>query len=155
MSVAATPDGHVLYGSGKESGVYRFPPASLAADRAPLLLKPGGVAADTASLKWAATQGPNEIVVFAGEELTKTVRLPPDATLYADGLLSFGPQSSVVVAAQSAGGAPGEVWFYRYQTRGDGFSKLFSWTVERLADFVVGPRMPWPKDIPPSLRSKY
>jgi len=156
MSVAVTPDLHVLYGTSKEPGVYRFPPVNPAAARAPLLPDPGGVAADGHSLntqKWAATQAPDEIVVFEGGRELKRMRLPPDTRLYGDGLLAFDLAGRVVVAAQpSAGPRVGEVWFYLYDVAQDGSPPafLFSWTHERLVDFVVGPFMPyWPKDVQP------
>ena len=155
MSVAATLDKHLLYGSDNQPGVYRYSPVDYAATGPPLLPNPGGVAADTDSLKWAATQGPDEIVVFAGEELMKTLRLPSEAVLYGNGLLSFAPRSSVVVAARPKDDPLGEVWFYHYEPATGASRKLFSWTLERLADFVVGPPMEWPKYIRADVRPKY
>lgn len=155
MSVAATLDKHLLYGSDREPGVYRFSPVDYAATGPPLLAKPGGVAADTDSPQWAATQGPDEIVVFAGDEVMKTIRLPPEAGLYGNGLLSFAPRGSVVVAARPKDGPLGEVWFYHYEPATGASRRLFSWRLERLADFVVGPPMEWPKYVPPDVRSKY
>ena len=155
MSVAVSLDGHVLYGSSKEPGIYRYPLVNLAAGRRPLLQNPGGVAADTATRQWAATQGPDEIVLFDGEKELSRMRLPQGASFYTNGtaaslgMLSFGPASSVVVAAQAVADPAGEVWFYRYETKDDGVRKLFSWKRERLWDFVVGPRMVWPRDTMP------
>ena len=58
----------MLYGSNKEPGVYRFSPVDYAAGAA-ASGQAGGVAADTDTPKWAATQGPDEIVVFEGDKV--------------------------------------------------------------------------------------
>ena len=101
------------------------------------------MAADTASLKWAAAQAPNQIYVFEGQELVKKLRLPPAKRFYRQGLLSFAPASTVVVAARPADEQVGEVWFLQYGVENDNLTNLFPWEKEPILDFVVGPRMFW------------
>jgi hypothetical protein len=143
MSVAVTRDKHVVFGTNGRPGIYRFSGDDNALSRGPILPKPGGVAADTATQKWAATQSPNLIYVFDGEEQVKKLRLPPNKGIYRNGLLSFGLAESVVVAARPSDDLEGDVWLIEYQTQNDDVRSLFPWKYERMVDFVVGPRMPW------------
>ena len=109
MSVAVTRDKHVVFGTNGRSGIYRFSGYDNALSRGPILPKPGGVAADTATQKWAATQSPNLIYVFDGEEQVKKLRLPPNKGIYRNGLLSFGLAGSVVVAARPSDNLEGDL----------------------------------------------
>ena len=77
MSVAVTRDKHVVYGSNGPEGIFRYAGDNFSASQPPLLPGRGGVAADTNTLMWAATQNPNQVYVFEGEELVKKLRLPP------------------------------------------------------------------------------
>jgi hypothetical protein len=152
MSVAVTKDKHVLYGTNSESGkkgIFRYAGDDHTASRGPLLPGPGGVAADISSLKWAATQSPNQVCVFEGEELVKKLQLPPNKRHYRNGLLSFAPAGTVVVAARPADEEIGEVWLLMYDTKTDQMRSLFPWKYERMVDFVVGPRMYWERHEPP------
>jgi len=151
MSVAATLDGHVVFATDMEPGVYRFPGNDFS-PRSPVLTKFGGVAADVTSLRWAAAQPPSQIVVYEGETPVKTLRLPPGQSLYRHGLLSFAPAGSVVLAAQS-GEKPDDVWLVRLQTKDDTALNLFPWKKEPILDLVVGPRMPWEPYTPDQRRS--
>ncbi len=142
MSVAVTPDKHVLLATDMEAGVYRFP-ADDFSPRSPVLPKLGGVAADTASLRWAAAQPPSQVALFEGDSLVKTLRLPPNRSAYRDGLLSFAPAARLVVAARSVDKADSGVWMVELATKDDSARNLFVWRKEPILDFVVGPRMPW------------
>lgn len=159
MSVAVTKDKHVLFGSDNDPGIFRFSGDEGSASRPPLLRGAGGVAADTASLKWAATQEPNQICVFEGNELLKRFLLLGNKRIYGQGLLSFAPAGAVVVAARNADQADGIPWFIVYQTEdnkdsmGNDVRVLFKWERARLVDFVVGPRMRWDRKSPSPYRS--
>jgi hypothetical protein len=125
-----------------EPGIYRFAGKD-SAGPAPLLPRAGGVAADTASPKWAAAQPPGQILIYQGDTLVKALRLPANKALYRQGLLSFGPGESIVVAARPADDPNGEVWLLKLDAKDDSVRSLFPWKREPIADFVVGPRMPW------------
>jgi len=160
MSVAVTTDRSVILGTDGRQGVYRFAADAPSADapsgaRSPVLPGHGGVAADAASPKWAATQQPNLVYVFQGEDLVKKLRLPPGKGLYRGGLLSFGPSSTLVVAARRGDEAGGEVWFLQYGVERDEQYSLFPWTKEPVLDFVVGPRMPWGRRTTKEAKSVY
>jgi hypothetical protein len=142
MSVALTPDQHVLFATDMEAGVYRFPSDDFS-PRSPVLPKLGGVAADTASLRWAAAQPPNQIALFEGDSPVKTLRLPRNRIAYRHGLLSFAPAARLVAATRSADKADGGVWMVELTTKNDSAHDLFVWRKEPILDFVVGPRMPW------------
>jgi hypothetical protein len=154
MSVAVTPDQHVLFATDMEAGVYRFA-ADDFSPRSPVLPKLGGVAADTASLRWAAAQPPNQIALFDGDSPVKTLRLPPNRLAYRHGLLSFVPAARLVTAARSADKADSGVWMVELATKDDSAHDLFVWRKEPILDFVVGPRMPWQPYEPEKRRSLY
>lgn len=159
MSLAVTKDKHVLFGGDNDPGIFRFSGDEGSSSRPPLLRGAGGVAADTASLKWAATQEPNQICVFEGEELLKRFLLLGNKRIYRQGLLSFAPAGAVVVVARNADQAEGAPWFIIYQTEdkkdlmGNDVRVLFKWERARLVDFVVGPRMRWDRTSPSKYRS--
>jgi hypothetical protein len=146
MSLAVTLDKHVIYGTDAPEGIYRFAGDEQSFKNPPMLPSNGGVAADTATLKWAAAQPPNQVYVFEGEELVKKLRLPPGKSVYRHGLLSFAPASSVVVAARPSDEEQGQVWLIQYSTEKDEVRNLFPWDKERMVDFVVGPRMFWDRN---------
>ena len=143
MSVAVTRDKHVILGTDGDEGIYRFSGDQHAASKTPLLPGPGGVAADRKSLKWAATQGSDQIVVFEGEEQVKKLRLPPGKSMYRNGLLSFSPAGCLVTVGRDSDKAVGEPWFFQYDLETDEIRSMFPWTRETMTDFVVGPRMFW------------
>ena len=155
MSVAVTKDRHVIFGTDEKPGVYRFAGDDYSASQKPILPESGGVAADPASLRWAATQSPNQIYVFEGEHLQKKLRLPPNKSIYRNGLLSFAPAGDVVVAARPRDQQIGETWLLQYDTRKDEIRSLFPWEKEPIVDFVVGPRMYWERHSPSTYRSLY
>jgi hypothetical protein len=160
MSVAVTRDKHVLFGGNHDPGIFRFSGDDDTASHPPLLPGPGGVAADCASIKWAATQYPNLVCVFEGEEPIKKFRLPAGKRIYRQGLLSFAPAGAVVVTADDADQA-GSPWLIMYQTEekkdsmGNQVRSLFKWDRARMVDFVVGPRMLWDRKSPSTYRSIY
>ena len=133
MSVAVTSDKHGVWGD--DTGIFR--------GESRVLPGVGGVAADPASLKWAATQTPNQIYVLEGEELQRKLRLPPGKSLYNQGILSFGPAGSLAVAARDGDAAVAQPWFLLYDDETDDIRSLFQWEKERVNDFVIGPRMLW------------
>jgi hypothetical protein len=155
MSIAVTKDRHVIFGTDGEKGVYRFSGDEHAAAAKPLLPAPGGVAADAKSLQWAATQEPNRISVFEGEELVKTLRLPPNKSIYRQGLLSFAPAGCLCVAVRNSDEAVGEPWLLMYSIEKDDIRSLFPWKRERMVDFVVGPRMVWDRTSAGEYKSMY
>ena len=155
MSVAITNDKHVIFGTDGDKGIYRFSGDDRSASSEPLLPDPGGVAADPKSLKWAATQKPNQIYVFEGEELIKKLRLPPNKRMYRNGLLSFSPCGSLCVVARDTDEVVGEPWFLMYDIEEDEIRSLFPWTRETMTDFVVGPRMFWDRKSPNTYKSTY
>ena len=120
---------------------------SFTASRGPLLPRRGGVAADVASLKWAATQSPDEIHVFEGEEPVTTLKLPANMGFYRHGLLSFGLTGAVVAAARDADTVDGDPWLIQFETEDNPnkpeIRNLFKWNRAAMLDFVVGPRMYW------------
>jgi hypothetical protein len=154
MSVAVTPDKHVLFATDMEAGVYRFP-ADDFSPRSPVLPNLGGVAADTASQRWAAAQPPSQVALFEGDSAVKTLRLPANRIAYGHGLLSFGPAARLVAAARSVDKADSGVWMVDLATKDDSARELFVWRKEPILDFVVGPRMPWPPYEPDKRRSLY
>ena len=133
MSVAVTSDKQGIWGD--DTGIFR--------DNKRVLPGVGGVAADPATLKWAATQAPNQIYVLEGEELQRKLRLPPGKSLYNQGMLSFGPAGSLAVAARDSDAAVAQPWFLLYDDETDEIRTLFQWEKERVNDFVIGPRMLW------------
>jgi hypothetical protein len=148
MSVAVTRDKHVILGTKGDGhkGIYRFMGGNYSVSRDPLLPGPGGVAADPKSLRWAATQSPNLVYVFEGPELEKKLRLPPNKSIYRNGLLSFSPAGSLCVVGRDSQQAIGEPWFFMYDIKKDQIRSLFPWTRETMTDFVVGPRMAWDRN---------
>lgn len=154
MSVAVTKDGHVIYGTDGGKGIYRFSgndPDTVE----PILPEAGGVAADPKTLRWAATQSPNQVYVFEGEEHQQTLRLPPGKSLYKQGLLSFGPEETVVVAGRDSDSLDNEPWLFMIDPECGETRSLFPWTKEKMTDFVVGPRMFWERNSPNTYRSTY
>ena len=102
------------------------------------------MAADPTSTRWAATQPPNQIYGYDGNELLKKLRLPPNKGLFRGGLLSFGPAGCLCVAVRDSDKTDGDVWFLMYNIEKGRIRSLFKWTQpEEIADFVVGPRMLW------------
>ncbi len=160
MSVAVTNDKHVIFGTNGDKGIYRFAGDSQSANGKPLLPEPGGVAADPKSLKWAATQDPDMVDVFEGEQLVKKWQLPGNKKIYRQGLLSFAPAGEVVVVGRD-GDNPNTPWLIGFQTEekkdrmGNDMRTLFKWERGRLVDFVVGPRMFWDRKNPSTYRSTY
>jgi len=153
MSLAVTNDKHVIFGTDGDTGIYRFGGDDQSASGDPLLPGPGGVAADPKTLQWAATQNPDQIYVFEGEELMKKLRLPPGKSMYRNGLLSFSPCGSLCVAARDSDTTAGEPWLLMYNIEEDKIRSLFPWTRETMTDFVVGPRMLWERNSPNPYRS--
>ncbi len=159
MSVAVTTDRHVIFGTNAGEGIYRFAGDDFTALRDPLLPGRGGVAADTSSLKWAATQSPKKICVFEGEELMKELELPPNRRFFRNGLLSFSGTGAVVAAVRDADKPDDDPWLIQYETeekpnRPDMVS-LFKWDRAPMLDFVVGPRMIWERHEPSTYKSIY
>lgn len=151
MSVAVTRDRHVIYGSNTQSGkpgIYRLSGDPESAARGPLLPDPGGVAADVSTIRWAAAQGHDQVFVMEGEEIVKKLKLPANKRHFRNGLLSFAPDGSVVVAARPADESEGEPWLIQYSTKDDSVRNLFPWKYDRMVDFVVGPRMYWERKDP-------
>ena len=180
MSVAVTNDKHVVFGTNGDKGIYRFSGDEHSAGSAPLLPENGGVAADPKSLRWAATQQPNQVYVFEGDQLVRKLRLPPKKSVYRNGLLSFSPTGNLVVAARDSDKAVGEPWFLQYRVKpedengtpvseprtGNEYTRawasqkteirsLFPWTRETMTDFVVGPRMFWDRNSRNPYKSTY
>ena len=159
MSLAVTLDRHVILGTSGNDGIYRFAGDDFSASRGSLLPGRGGVAADTASLKWAATRIPGEICVFEGEHLMKEFRLPANKSHYRNGLLSFAPMEAVVVAARDSDQVDAAPWLIRYHTKEVKNEKqvrtLFQWDRGRMLDFVAGPRMYWEWHGPSKYKSIY
>ena len=164
MSVAVTRDKHVVFGTDGSPGVYRYASEEHSAASKPLLPGFGRVAADPRSLRWAAAQESKEsnqisqIYVFEGEELSKKLRLPPNKTLYRDGLMSFSPGGSLCVAVEDSEKPKGEVLLLMYDFRKDNTvrtQRLFTWTRGGMNDFVVGPPMPWGVNSPAVPRNTF
>jgi hypothetical protein len=155
MSVAVTNDKHVMFSSDAEPGVFRYSGDQSEAGSKPVLATTGGVAADPKSLRWAAGQDPNLIMVYEGPELLKKLRLPPGKSLYKNGLLSFSPAGTLIVAVRDSDKEVGEVWFLQYDVDKDEVKSLFQWNHEQMQDFVAGPRMMWDRHAPSSYKSTY
>jgi len=155
MSVAVTRDGHVILGTNGDKGIHRFSGDKSQATSEPILPEPGGVAADPKSLRWAATQGHNEIYIFEGEELVKKLKLPPGKAHYRGGKLSFGPAGTIFTVIRSEDEVIGEPWFYMYDIEEDKQRTLFPWEKETMTDFVVGPRMLWERKSPKKYESTF
>lgn len=154
MSVAVASDKSVIYGFEGLAGVFRCS-GDDSTGRAPLLPNYGGVAADPTSTRWAAAQPPNQIYGYDGNELVKKLRLPPNKSHYQGGLLSFGPAGSLCAAVRDSDKTDGDVWLLMYNIDKDEIRSLFKWTQEEIADFVVGPRMPWNRNSPKADRSAF
>lgn len=153
MSVAVTNDGHVLMGTDGNKGIYRYSGIEDGAE--PILPETGGVAADPQTTKWAATQNPNQVYIFDGSEHEKTLRLPPGKSIYRQGLLSFGPAESVVVASRDSDALDTLPWLMMYDGETGECRSLFPWDKEPMTDFVVGPRMYWERNQPNTYKSTY
>ena len=155
MSIAVTNDKQVVFGTNRDAGIYRLSGDESEGTPEPLLPGPGGVAADPKSLRWAATQDRNQIYVFEGEELVKKLRLPPNKSIYRQGLLSFSPAGSLCVAMRDSDEVIGQPWLYMYDVDEGETRSLFPWTRETMTDFVVGPRMLWDRESPSPYKSTY
>jgi len=155
MSIAITRDGHVIFGTDGDKGVYRYSGDASDSTGKPLLPEPGGVAADTKTLQWAATQNTKDICVFEGEVLMKTLRLPSGKSHYRNGLLSFSPAGSLCVVARDGQETVGEPWLLMYNIEEDKIRSLFPWQKETMTDFVVGPRMFWDRNSPNPYKSQF
>jgi hypothetical protein len=161
MSVAVTRDKYVIFGTNADGqeGIYRFAGDNFTATRGPLLPGRGGVAADTETVMWAATQSPDEIHVFEGEHLMKKFQLPANMSFYRQGLLSFAPTGAVVTVARQSDSVDGDPWLIQYHTKETEYERemrnLFRWNRGRILDFVVGPRMIWERHEPRTYKSRY
>ena len=143
MSVAVTRDKHVIFGNDGTPGIYRFAGEEHAAAGKSLLPTFGGVAADPKSSRWAAAQDPNYIYIFDGQDMLKKTRLPPNKSLYRNGLLSFSPAGAVCVALRDSDKTTGPVSLSAYNIEKDRWQSIFSWDTGEMTDFVVGPWQPW------------
>ncbi len=156
MSVAVTKDKHVVLGTNGDEGIFRYSGGgSQAAPGKRILPSRGGVAADPKSLRWAATQAPNLIYVFEGEELVKKLRLPPNKSIYRNGLLSFSLAGTLCVAVRDSDKLDDDPWLLMYDLETDNIRSLFPWKAETMTDFVVGPRMLWERNSPSTYKSLY
>jgi len=134
-------------------GVYRFSGRTGSVSATSLLPGSGGVAADPKSRRWAATQEPNQIYLFEGQKLVDKYRLPTDKSFYRNGLLSFGPSGSLVVATRPNEESAKNVSLLLFTSKefAEATGKpqvraLFDWNGEPIADFVVGPPAQWQSD---------
>jgi hypothetical protein len=146
MSVAVDNDKHVIVSNDGNPGVYRYGGDQSASGTKPLLPKYGCVAADPKSARWAASQEPNEITIFEGDDVLKKLTLPRGKSLYRNGLLSFSPAGTLCVACRDSNSVNSEVWFLMYDIEKDKIRSLFPLKGEELKDFVVGPRMRWDRN---------
>ncbi len=162
MSVAVANDKGVVFSSNAEPGVHKFmgDQTSVKGDK-PVLPASGGVAADHSSLRWAAAQAPNKIKIYEGQQFVKELTLPPNYNFYKGGLMSFGPDGSLCVAAQND---KEEVWIlcFHQDKKKDGtdsnkwsVTNSFKWTNEEMQDFAVGARMPWDEHAASSYKSTF
>ena len=103
----------------------------------------------------AAAQDPNLIFVYEGQELVKKLRLPPGKSIYKNGLLSFSPAGSLIVAVRDSDKEVGEVWFLCYDVEKDEVKSLFPWQKELIQDFTAGPRMLWNRRSPNAYKSTF
>ncbi len=155
MSVAVGRDKAILFGTNGDAGIYRFTGNAALASSTPILPEAGGVAADPASDRWAATQGKNRVVVMEGTDEVASYELPAGKYLYNSGLLSFAPPagkaettggSGIVVAMRDADNTDNPPYLIEFKTKEDGKVDrrlLFDWDKDTMVDFVVGPRMYW------------
>ncbi|HUT12907.1 MAG TPA: hypothetical protein VMY42_20595 [Thermoguttaceae bacterium] len=150
MSVAIAADNSVLLGTASDEGILHLSGNRGSVSAVSLLPGGGGVAADPNSRTWAATQEPNQIYLFEGQQLLTKYRLPDGRSFYRNGLLSFAPAGAVVVATCPSEGAAGPVRLLYYRkasstevTGGEPIRDLFDWDKEPITDFVVGPPMFW------------
>jgi hypothetical protein len=153
LSIAATHDGHVLFGSSALRGIVRF--KGPAEPLRPSWAGAGGVAADGASNRWAAAAKPGFVCTYDGEEPLKRLRLPPGSDIYREGLLSFDPGGSLLVAVREGNQGQRQPTFLRYNAATGDVEKLFTWGKERVVDFVAGPRMLWDRDNRSASQSAY
>jgi hypothetical protein len=154
MSVAVTNDKHVLFSTAGEPGVFSFGGDQSASGNKPVLAGSGGVAADPKTLRWAAAQAPDQILVYEGPQCIKKFRLPPGKDFYRNGLLSFSPAGSLCVAVRD-NEKGGEVWLLVYDVEKDKVRSLFPWKNEEMQDFTAGPRMYWERHSPSGYRSTF
>ena len=157
MSVAAGRDKAVLFSSSDNPGIYRY--TGNATETEPILPKSGAVAASNATDKWAATQG-DDIVVMEGVEEQYMYEVPKPYNVYKNGMLSFAPRDSVVVAAKRADGSNENPWLIQFSKDENGETKvrsLFEWDQSKgeMQDFVVGPRMYWEQNNRKTMKSMY
>jgi hypothetical protein len=155
MSVAVTKDKHVMLGTDGNQGIFRFAGDEHSANSKPLLPGPGGVAADPNTLKWAATQKPNQIYVFEGEVLQRKLRLPPGKSFYRNGLVTFAPGGGICVVVRDSDKTDGQPWLLMYDDDSDDVRSLFPWDKETMTDFVAGPRMLWERNEPTIHKTTY
>lgn len=167
MSVAVGRDRAILYGTDGNRGIYRFSGNAALTGSAPVLPEPGGVAADPASDRWAATQGSNKVVIMEGESQVQTYTLPGGKRLYQGGLLSFAPAAGIaetapgtgiVVAMRDASDTSVAPYLMEFKTNEEGKVDqrlLFQWENDRMVDFVVGPRMKWERNHRETYKGKF
>ncbi len=162
MSIAWTSDDHLILGTDRGPGIYRFnlshakplPADKKVDERRPLLPADGGVAADPHGPRWAAAQAPDQVCVFRGEKLEKRLGLLPGSRLYGVGLLSFSPDGELCVTAHEKGRPADAVSFVMLNIEREDARTLFVWTKQHVNDFVIGPPMPWDRRRTP-YRSTY
>ncbi len=152
LSVAVSNDKGVVFSSDADPGVHKFMGDQSASGNKPLLPGSGRVAADHSSLRWAATQAPNTIKVYEGQQFLKDLRLPANENFYKGGLMSFGPDGSLCVAVQND---KEEVWILCFNVDKDKVTNSFKWTNEEMQDFAVGTRMLWERHSPAIGSSSY
>lgn len=167
MSVAVGRDKSILFGTNGDKGIYRFTGNAALASSTPVLPEAGGVAADPASYRWAATQGSNRVVVMEGDAEVASYELPSGKLFYRQGMLSFAPPagtaettggSGVVVAMRDADNTESAPYLIEFKTKSDGKVDqrlLFDWKNDKMVDFVVGPRMLWEENHRDTYKSQY
>jgi len=164
MSLAATMDKHLVFGSGGQPGVYRYSTGQQPDTAERVLPDFGGVAADSQTSRWAAAQEPDQIYVYEGQQLVRRLFLPSGLIHYRKGLLAFTHEDGwLCIACQQKGKPDDGVWLYIcYDIENAQFERLFRWgprewkekdmpdvtfTDKDINDFAVGPWMPWPRAI--------
>ena len=126
-------------GTNAKTGIFRFPEGKLATPISPVLPGDGGVAADFASPKWAATQPSDQVFIFEKDEIVSRLDLPKGKSVYGAGMLAFAEDGAVVVATGSGRGGP--LLVQMDPVTGES-RQLFAWSGDKVHDFVLGPRCP-------------
>jgi hypothetical protein len=141
MSIAATKDGRVVFGTDDPKGIYRmrlWPRSDLPN---PIIKADATVAADPTTTRWVAMfQG--KLTVFDGGEMEFSVWPPPRTMFGHYRVMAFSPNGDLYLVLQGDSGV--EIDSLDLHTRK--FTKKFTWKGQEIKSIAVGPKFDWDRN---------